>query len=115
MIPHPNSYLNCKYVTHTCIKAHDIDMMQIDLSTSQHPGPPYLRPSETQPNYIFLNCKMYLCDESENVFVKNRKCICTPRSPLLATQRNPAHRMMSPGPIGMRPYNLPYNKCSRNM
>merc|ERR1712233_303394 len=37
------------------------------------------------------------------------------RSPLLATQRNPAHRMMSPGPIGIRPYNLPYNKCSRNI
>merc|ERR1712107_211973 len=36
-------------------------------------------------------------------------------SPLLATQRNPAHRMMSPGPIGIRPYNLPYNKCSRNI
>merc|ERR1712107_888327 len=37
------------------------------------------------------------------------------RSPLLATQRNPAHRMMSPSPIGIRPYNLPYNKCSRNI
>ena len=50
-------------------------MMQIDLSTSQHPGPP----SKTQPNYIFLNYKTYLCDVSENVFVR------TLRSPLLAT------------------------------
>ena len=74
-----------------------------------HSGPPYLRPSETQPKYIYSNCKIYL-SKSENVYVD-----CTPRSPLLATQRNPAHRMMSPGPIGMRPYNLPYNKCSRNM
>ena len=64
--PYHNTYLKGKY-THTCI--NNIDMMQIDLSTSQHPGPPYLRPSETQPNYIFLNYKIYLCDESENVFV----------------------------------------------
>ena len=57
---------------------------------------------------------MYLSNY-KNVFVQFQKCICACRSPLLATQRNPAHRMMSPGPIGIRPYNLPYNKCSRNM
>ena len=38
-----------------------------------------------------------------------------PRSPLLANQRNPALHRMPAATLGVRPYNLPYSRCARNM